>query len=194
MTLSELKRHQEILTSIVDGFKENNKGKVIAACGIGKTLISLWANESSEPFSYLCVCSDQTVNDTIDHNTISLDEIDIPVTTDSDGIKSFLRSTSGENLKFLFSTYQSANVVSSAIEDLTDFSFDLAIFDEAHRTTGVSENALFGLSLDDKRIPSKKKLFLTATERLLHPSLQNSAAERGIAAFTMSDEKVYGPV
>jgi predicted helicase len=212
---------QEILTSIVDGFKENNKGKVIAACGIGKTLISLWAtenlesktviffapslqlvrqtleewaNESSEPFSYLCVCSDQTVNDTIDHNTISLDEIDIPVTTDSDGIKSFLRSTSGANLKFLFSTYQSANVVSSAIEDLTDFSFDLAIYDEAHRTTGVGENALFSLSLDDKLIPSKKKLFLTATERLLRPSLQNSAAERGIAAFTMSDEKVYGPV
>ena len=35
-----------MLEKIQDGFKENDRGKLIAACGVGKTLVALWAAEN----------------------------------------------------------------------------------------------------------------------------------------------------
>lgn len=45
-----------------------------------------------------------------------------------------------------------------------DFSFDLGIMDEAHKTTGAKDR-LFSHLLHEKNIRIKKRLFMTATER-----------------------------
>ncbi|MCE4566031.1 DEAD/DEAH box helicase family protein [Maribellus sp. CM-23] len=211
----------KILEDIREGFANYNKGKVIAACGIGKTLISLWATEEQNArkviffapslqlirqtleewsketirnFKYLCICSDQSVDTSVDQNNISLDEIDIPVTTNSEDILRFLKSNNSDRPVYMFCTYQSAEVIADAVKKHGEWYFDLAIFDEAHRTAGFGVNSQFSLALKDENIPAIKKLFLTATERLVRPSFANSAIEKGIIVYSMNDEQIYGKV
>jgi predicted helicase len=77
---------KDILDAVTEGFAKVDRGKVVAACGIGKTLIALWVSEavkaktvlflapslalvrqtldqwvkhSNKPFAYICVCSPQ---------------------------------------------------------------------------------------------------------------------------------------
>lgn len=210
----------EILQDVLSGFKSADRGKLIAACGIGKTLIAMWtleklfakeviffapslqlvrqtleewSIESSSAFQYLCVCSDQTVDSEIDANNIEVGDIDIPVTTSADTVYEFLKKPSDKK-RFVFSTYQSANVISDALKKADNpFSFDIAFFDEAHRTAGVS-NSKFNIALDDNSIKTKRKLFLTATERLVRPRLSSKLEEHNFSVFSMNDNSIYGDV
>ena len=59
---------------------------------------------------------------------------------------------------------------------LMTLEFDLTIFDEAHRTAGAKESSLFSLALDDNNIPSNKRLFMTATQRMLRPKLKENSS------------------
>jgi superfamily II DNA or RNA helicase/uncharacterized protein YehS (DUF1456 family) len=210
---------KEIIKDTIKGFKTSNRGKVIAACGTGKTLTSLWitekiaannvlflapslalikqtleawANQSNRPFSYLAVCSDKSVslNDE-DNGDIAISDLNIPVTTDVTEISTFLHSKNSHT-KYIFSTYQSLPVISEAFLGIDDFKFDLTIFDEAHRTAGAKESSLFSLALNDNNIPSSKRLFMTATQRMLRPKLKKFAEENDRLIFSMDDEEVYG--
>ena len=212
---------REILDDICNGFATEDKGKVIAACGIGKTLISLWSIEEQrfnkavffapslqlirqtlgewslearQAFHYLCVCSDETVDADLDGEIIRPDRIDIPVSTDSEYITNYLNAHAGDEKLYIFCTYQSAGVLGEALNASTLTSFDIAIFDEAHRTTGVGSDAKFSLALQDSIISAKRKLFLTATERLIRPRTLGQVNERGVSVFSMGDEAVYGKV
>ena len=62
----------------------------------------------------------------------------------------------------IFTTYQSGKVTA---EGSQNFTFDLGILDEAHKTVGHKDkpNALL---LHEKNIKIKHRLFMTATERL----------------------------
>ena len=207
----------EILDDLDRGLSEHEKGKLIAACGIGKTLIALWlterrkdnlvlflapslqlirqtlgewAKEASQPFEYLCVCSDQTV-DVEDATLIASSELDIPVTTDSSTIKDFLSAQGGKK-KVIFSTYQSAPILKDALTN-TKLQFDVAFYDEAHRTAGVSGSNLFSLAISNENIPVKNRVFMTATERVLRPRLKNIAKEAEQIVFSMDDAEKYGP-
>ena len=52
----------------------------------------------------------------------------------------------------------------------------------------------FSLALEDKFIRSKKRLFMTATERMVRPFLLRKAQNNGQVIFSMDDEAVYGPL
>lgn len=209
---------EEIIKDTLNGFKTSNRGKVIAACGTGKTLTSLWiteqinaktvlflapslalvkqtleawANQSNTPFSYLAVCSDKSVSLNEDDGDIAISELNVPVTTDVTEISNFLHSKNFDT-KYIFSTYQSLPVIAEAFMGIDDFEFDLTIFDEAHRTAGAKESTLFSLALDDNNIPSHKRLFMTATQRMLRPNLKKIAADNERLVFSMDDENIYG--
>ena len=210
---------KEIIKDTVNGFKSSNRGKVIAACGTGKTLTSLWitekinaktvlflapslalikqtleawANQSNRPFSYLAVCSDKSVSlNEEDNGDIAVSELNIPVTTNITEISDFLISKNIDT-KYVFSTYQSLPVIAEAFLGIDDLEFDLTIFDEAHRTAGAKESSLFSLALDDNNIPSSKRLFMTATQRMLRPKLKKIAADQDRLVFSMDDEAIYG--
>lgn len=210
---------EKIIKDVVNGFKLEDRGKLIAACGTGKTLTALWITEEMEcknvlfltpslalikqtleewadkskyPFSYLCICSDKTVSDTIeDGGDIFISELNIPVTTNTSDIIEYLKTETKTN-KYIFSTYQSLQLLAEAFKCLNSFCFDLAVFDEAHRTAGAKETALFGLALDNNNIRAKKRLFMTATERLIKPWLKKRASEAGRIIFSMDDESIYG--
>lgn len=213
----------EIITDVVDGFKRNDRGKLIAACGTGKTLMSLWiserlntdtvlfvapslalvrqtidewTNQTSEEqkFDYLAVCSDSSVDAGEDHWELPIDDIDIPVSTDQEDVKNFIEKDHNYK-KVVFSTYHSLDRVMNAIGRSDNFSFDLTVFDEAHRTAGTSKSDMFSLGLSDENIPSKKRLFMTATERLVTPQAKSYVENNTEnTVFSMDDQEKYGDV
>lgn len=208
---------ESILHDLQTGLEENSRGKLIAACGIGKTLIALWlterrndatilflapslqlirqtlgewAYEASQPFEYLCVCSDQSV-DLEDETNLATSDIDVPVTTDRATIGDFLQNNRGSR-RVIFSTYQSVPVIASAIADSGFSAFDITFYDEAHRTAGVSSSNLFSQAIENSVIPSKSRLFMTATERVVKARIKAAAEDVNQVVFSMDDEGRYG--
>lgn len=212
---------EDVIAAAVNGFQNNDRGKIIAACAAGKTLISLWisermhadsvvfftpnlalvrqtianwANHCNDPFVYLAVCSDETVSAGVtDTFTINASEMDIPVTTDAEAVKQFLEHDTNCK-KVIFSTYQSVECIIEALRKLPEYKFDLGIYDEAHRTAGASTSGLFQKALLDINIPIKKRLFMTATERLATPRLKARFEQQNRVVFSMDDEDKYGQV
>lgn len=211
----------EMIIGILDGFDKHDRGKLIAACGTGKTLVALWvtqklgskeilfvapslalikqtleswADQSEEAFSYLCICSDPSVAEEVDSGDISLADLNVPVTTSAKLVSDYLSQEEGISKRITFCTYQSLNVLAEALDHLPDFRFNIAIFDEAHRTAGARDSGLFSLGLDDRHIRAEKRLFMTATERLVRPWIIRKAEELDRIVFSMDDERDYGPL
>ena len=205
----------EALDNIRNHLESHDRGSVVMACGTGKTLVALWAVEQSraknilvllpsltllqqtlsewsvhnswgKDFSYLCVCSDPQVN--LKNDEIEIDTTDVPfkIDTDPDIVKRYLDLDNGK-IKIVFSTYQSSQVVSQVTKD--QFSFDIGVFDEAHKTTGAAEGR-FALALKDENISIKKRLFFTATPK--HYDIRKRNKDGELKFVSMDDESVYG--
>ncbi|MFA4919901.1 MAG: Helicase associated domain protein [Thermodesulfovibrionales bacterium] len=211
------KDQKEAIDKALSHFVGNDKGQLILPCGTGKTLTAMWiaeklsgkrilvmlpslallsqtlrewaANTLFKPFRYLCLCSDTTVDLGNDSPIENLYEIDIPVSTDAEVVADFL-SNKHSTPSILFSTYQSSKVLSEATIK-TNTCFDVAIFDEAHRTTGTSVG-IWNTALDDKKVPIKKRIFMTATPRICLPHIIKKAQANDVLICSMDDEKIYG--
>jgi predicted helicase len=208
----------EALTRINETLAKSDRAHVVMASGTGKTLVALWAAEALKPktvlvllpsltllqqtldewsrqnswgrgFTYLCVCSDSTVvaRDTNDPIHLDATDLDFRVDTRPDEVRRFLE-TDTASIKVVFSTYQSSPVVSRGAQGLAPF--DVAIFDEAHRTTGP-QGGLFAHSLSDENIRIRKRLFFTATPR--HYDIRHRNKEGDFRIVSMDDETIYGP-
>lgn len=221
----EPKPHQnKMIAEVLDGFATEQRGKMLAACGTGKTLTALWIKEkisaknilfvapnlalikqtleawmpqASTPFTYLCVCSDNTVaqgasQSENDEFETDASYIDVPVTTDPDKIAEYINYDTPKD-KVIFSTYQSLDAIVGALSGIGDFSFDIAFFDEAHRTAGNKDTQMFIVGLNDEFIPTKKRLFMTATERFVNPRIVGRAHEYNYEVFSMDNYEQYGP-
>lgn len=169
LSLKEKKKlrphQQEAIDKVIAGFKEGDRGKLIMACGTGKTFTALklaekvtkkeglvlflvpsisllsqtlreWTAESETPFHAFAVCSDSKVGK--HSEDISKHDLSIPASTDTTSlIKGLERVKKDKKMTVIFSTYQSIDVVSQAQKKGLP-EFDLIICDEAHRTTGVT--------------------------------------------------------
>jgi len=121
-----------------------------------------WTRETSWPaLAPLCVCSDPSVQAGSDEIVLRPSDLDFPVTTDRAQVRAFLAAPFA-GVKLVFSTYQSAPVVAAGMQ--RGDTFDLALFDEANQTAGRA-GVHFGFALTDKNLPSRQRLFLTATPR-----------------------------
>lgn len=184
--------HQiEAIDAVVKGFKTHDRGKLIMACGTGKTLVANWVREklgaectlfmapsiallaqtlrewrenSEEPFEALAVCSDATVGEVEDR--VPSSEVGATVTTDPSVVSRFLRSS---GRRVVVCTYQSSDVLRVALEVSDATPFDLAVADEAHRTVGNADNT-FPMVVHRYAIPASKKLFMTATPKVFSPT------------------------
>jgi superfamily II DNA or RNA helicase len=202
-----------VIQDVLAGFKEHDRGKVIMACGTGKTLVGLWASQDLDatrtlvlvpslsliqqvakewhtnatvPFRSLFVCSDETVaKDAFVSHT---GEIGLPVTTDATKIKEFL---SGNGRRVVFSTYHSSLRIAEA-QHAGAPSFDLVVADEAHHCTGKVESH-FAAVLDAKQILSRKRLFMTATPRIASSRIRDEAKLYDLELASMDDEEQFGP-
>ncbi len=199
--------------------KTHDRGQVIMACGTGKTLTALWVHEglpssrtlvlvpslsllgqtlqewvgnAKVPFEMLPVCSDDTVrrgeDDALMSSTLDLG---YPSTTEPDAVRTFLKR---RGPRVVFATYQSSPVIADALAK-TRQRFDLVIADEAHRCAGMASSA-FATVLDPKKIPARKRIFMTATQRYYTGRIIKEAkAEQGdLEVASMDNEAVFGPV
>ncbi len=207
---------QQAISDVTTGMSDHDRGQLIMACGTGKTLTALWITEQLKPavtlvlvpslnllsqtlsewskntttdWSYLCVCSDDTVNKSDDQPISTVDELPFEVTTNPDDIANFLQHS---GTRIIFSTYQSSARVAQA-QRLTGTTFNLVICDEAHRLTGKTD-ADYATVLDNSKVVADKRLFMTATPRTYTPAAKSKAEDRGVEITSMDDEIVYGPV
>ena len=189
---------------------------MILPCGAGKTLASIWISEKLEaknilimlpslsllsqtlrewainasmPFRYLCICSDTTVDLGNDAPIEKISDMDVPVTTEAEAIRHFLNGTDSKT-SIIFSTYQSSKVLSEAVLK-SGTTFDIGIFDEAHRTAGTKIGA-WGMALDDENIPINKRIFMTATPKIYAPHITKKAKEEDVLICSMDDADMYG--
>ncbi len=211
-----LPHQQQAFDAILAGLRAHDRVTTVMACGTGKTLVQLWLAERLscqnvlvlvpslallrqtlhewlretrwERIAYLAVCSDPTVNRGMDDLVVRQSELDFPVTTDSKTVRAFLgRET--EAVKVVFSTYQSAREVARGMRP--GDAFDLALFDEAHRTAG-REGGYFSFALKDT-LAARKRVFLTATPRHYDVRHQDKEGDARLV-YSMDAVDVYGPV
>jgi superfamily II DNA or RNA helicase len=192
--------------------KKNTRGKLIMPCGTGKSLTAFWIAEALDAKKiilavpslhlikqnlndwvqeylakgvnpeWMCVCSDKSAGDVeLDHFDIDLQDLGIPVTTNKDEIRAFLAKHS-KNPKIIFTTYQSSPLLKQVCKN-QKIAFDLAIFDEAHKTVGVIDKA-FAVLLHEKNVRIKHRVFMTATERVIRGTKYE--------VTSMDDTKIYG--
>ena len=211
-TKLEPRPHQiKAIKETIEHFKSNDRGKILMPCGTGKSLAAFWiANEMKvknvliavpslallqqtlkvwtreflinniQP-DWLCVCSDNTVKEDQDSFVSYTYDLGIEVTTDKHEIRKFLK-TKSKNIKVIFTTYQSGKVTAQASKG---FTFDLGIFDEAHKTVGHQDKPMAHL-IHQKNIKIKHRLFMTATERLFRADKDEY--------LSMDDVRDYGKI
>ncbi|MFP6196679.1 type ISP restriction/modification enzyme [Helicobacter pylori] len=172
LPLCDKKKPRPHQTEAINATKEyfsnpkNTRGKLIMACGTGKTYTSLkimealnpkimlflapsiallsqtfreYAKEKSEPFYASIVCSDDKVGKSKDEDNddINFSELPLKPSTRLEDILSTHKTAQKENKRFIiFSTYQSALRIKEAQEAGLG-AIDLIICDEAHRTVGA---------------------------------------------------------
>ena len=162
----KLRDHQQkAFDDVINGFKDSNRGKLIMACGTGKTFTALriaeeiagiggrvlylvpslglfsqamreWAEQQGVQHRYIGICSDTSTGKKSED--VPIQELEIPVTTDPLKISNALGETDKDAMTVVFCTYHSLPIVESAQEQGAP-AFDIVLCDEAHRTTGIEE-------------------------------------------------------
>lgn len=209
--------HQiEATNAVIKHFETNNRGQLILPCGAGKTLVALWIKEGMRPkntlvlvpslallrqikdswsfqrkvfYERLNVCSEKDIDKTKDTFNIHTYEVGGQVTTDPKEIYEFLKR---DCEKVIFSTYQSLRAISDACKVHKEFAFDLTICDEAHRTAGSKQHNEFTLIHEDKNIPSKKRLYMTATPKVASVNLKSLMGKDYELLCDMGKPEIFG--
>ena len=191
---------------------KESRGKLIMPCATGKSLTAFWIAESLEAKKiivavpslslikqslndwtkeylaygvvpeWLCVCSDESTGKVdIDEFITDTYDLGIPTTTKKQEIVKFLKQRT-LSPKIIFTTYQSSPRLAAAAREART-NFDLAILDEAHKTVGIKSKT-FSTLLFEEKIKVKKRLFMTATERVLRGKNDEVAS--------MDNPSIYG--
>ena len=143
-----------------------DRGKLIMACGTGKTFTALriaervagaggrvlfaapslslvaqalrdWDRDAEIPIRAFAVCSDPNVTARHDGDNARTYDLPIPVTTDAVRLAAAARRPAADRLTVVFSTYQSMEAIRDAQHQGMP-AFDLVVCDEAHRTAGYT--------------------------------------------------------
>ena len=220
------KLQEAAIEDTIEGLKNHARGRLVMACGTGKTFTALrvcedvveddqrilfaaptialvsqarreWLRHTRRKLECLVVCSDSSAGGRHENEDMFVSELECPVTTEPEVIASALKKEAPTRV--VFCTYHSLRRVIEAQEQYGVPEFDLAIADEAHRTTGVAERdesrqrVNFRDFHDERRLRASKRLYMTATPRIYTASSRRNMEGRGYDIVDMSDQKVYGP-
>ncbi|MBT3161112.1 Helicase associated domain protein [Streptomyces sp. CHA1] len=222
----KLRDHQiEAVAAIVRGFDippggipwNGLRGQVHAACGTGKTIMAAASARRLVPRGRVLVLVPtldllaQTVRawHEAGHKGPAVAVCSLQDDPELWSLK--VRSTTnpiqlalwhGSGPVTIYATYASLGVLAEAFEGVYGQKLDpvdLAVVDEAHRTSGSMGKAWADIH-DQTVIPAYRRLYLTATPRIWEERLNREVAEgvrdplpREMAA-SMDDETVFGPV
>ena len=215
---------------VVAGFENADRGKLVMACGTGKTFTSLRSAEELVPeggtilfaapsialvsqarrewlrhtaaargTDALVVCSDTGAGgrgESEDLADIGVNELACPVYDQPDQIAEKLNHAERTRTCVVLGTYQSLDKIAAAQTQHGAQGFDLAIADEAHRTTGAEKTTAgkvspFHLIHHDQHIGAAKRLYMTATPRVHTPKSKKQAADKNIDVTDMDDRSTY---
>jgi predicted helicase len=185
---------QEILDKIQVFYANNDNGKLLWACGLGKALQGILIIYTlmcklvviGVPSIYL---QKQMKNEIIkifnNHTNILYIggepeknvEYTIESTTKEDDINNFINKESPD-CKFLITTYDSCH-------KLENINCDFKIGDEAHHLVGIESEKTKN---SFHKIKSKKSLFMTATEKVIENNRTNKVI------YSMDDKNIFGEV
>lgn len=182
--------YQKNILDIIENFySENDIGKIIWACGLGKTLLSIFIVEKMLFKKVLISVPNVNLQNQIKDDILKIfsnksnilfvggEEIDlINSTTNKNEIINFINNID-QLPKFIISTYHSCHL-------LVDIKFDIKIGDEAHHLVGPQNNENKGFRLFHS-IKSLKTLFMTGTEKIIESNINRKV-------FSMNDEYVFG--
>lgn len=161
---------QEVLSKMETHFNENNLGQVIWACGLGKTLLSLFYIQMKN-FKKICIgCFSKFLQDQFEEeirNIFPSCNI-IKINGNTDII------FDADNINFVITTYHSSKYVSQK-----NIIFDFKIGDECHHIAS-QENGDFVFF---HQVKSEKSLFMTATRKF---------GER--INYSMDNESTFGKI
>ena len=210
----------------IEGLKNHARGRLVMACGTGKTFTALrvcedivednqcilfaaptialvsqarreWLRHTQRKLECLVVCSDPSAGGRHENEDMFVSELECPVTTEPETIASALKKEAPTRV--VFCTYHSLRRVIEAQEQHGAPEFDLAIADEAHRTTGIAGRDESGRRVnfrdfhDEHCLRADKRLYMTATPRIYTASSRRNMEGRGYEIVDMGDQKVYGP-
>lgn len=206
-----LPHQKNILQIIKKYYEENEYGRLYLPCGTGKSLMAFftainilkckkifivvpslyllsetyetWLKQlhHDKKFVYLLIGSD------IDKKEDILCEYTI--TTNKNEIKNKLANI--EDKIITITTYQSSYILKEVCEELR-FKFDIGIYDEAHRTAGLRDKKISILLLNKKL--SKKRLFMTATEKIYNYKINKLSKNEKNKILSMDNENIYGKI
>ena len=211
---------QYAMNDVVKGFDKHSRGKMIMACGTGKTLVALkiseklvgkggtvlylvpsislilqsmreWSDNSNMRHYYMAVCSDKSVRSS--ENGL-LTELEAPASTDKSELSEKMSKMSPNTMNVIFSTYNSIGVVKNAMRGKK---FDLILCDEAHRTAGIGDKdneSFYTVVHHEHNIKSLHRLYMTATPRIYTDNVKGKAKQKEKEIISMDDEAIYGPV
>ena len=185
-------QQQYILGIIEKFFEQNNIGKLIWACGLGKALLSILIIKLMNYKSIIIGVPGKNLQNQMKNEILKLfpnksnilfvggDENDnIKSTTDKSKILMFLRHNINDEPKFIISTYHSCNLL---VDD--NIKVEFKIGDEAHHLVGVETEENKGFR-SFHRIYSTKTLFMTATEKIIETKSNK-------VVYSMEDKCVFG--
>lgn len=230
-THKKLRDYQEdAVKKALEYYKNHDRGKLIMACGTGKTFTSLkiaeaclgkkgfvlfvvpsisllsqslqsWMESRECAMKAVCVCSDADSSKLNDNDDMSYNLLDIPLPayTNTDAIlRQFKHYNPDEEMVVVFSTYQSIDKVHAA-QAAYGRAFDMTICDEAHRTTGINintgkkeDNSNFVLVHDNEYLPSRLRMYMTATPKIYKSSDKKDATDKDFTVCAMNNATFYG--
>ena len=172
LTLHEKKQprlHQATaIEKVTAGFGESDRGRLIMACGTGKTFTSLrlaeqnvgaggsvlflvpsisllsqtvreWVSEAELPIRPLAVCSDaKSTRRSTNDEDISAVDLALPATTNVDVVRDRLKAARGDTDAMTVVFSTYQSIDIVAQAQQGQPALDLIVCDEAHRTTGVT--------------------------------------------------------
>jgi superfamily II DNA or RNA helicase len=206
--------HQvKAIKQIIKHLLSNSRGRVLMPCGTGKSLVGFWVQKSlkakqvvvavpslallnqtlrdwadewaanGQTVRYTVVASDESSADLGDTFVGETYELGIDVHTDTARIAKRLKDLRKQH-HVVFTTYHSSHKLAEAAKR-AGITFDLGILDEAHKTVGHKRDR-FATLLDERKIRIRKRLAMTATERVLRGKNDD--------VLSMDDHNVYGKV
>jgi len=166
-TYEPLSHQERAIEKVLTGFATAERGKLIMACGTGKTFTSLriaeemapsgnvlflvpsisllsqslreWANQANTNMRSFAVCSDMKVGARQEHDSgdISIHDMPYPVTTDPKVLAGHLSLPRRQKAMTVVFSTYQSVQVIADAQKIGCPDFDLIICDEAHRTTGA---------------------------------------------------------
>ena len=191
-------------------YQKFDSGKLIMPCGSGKTLTALWISDALQaktvivvlPTLYLQSQALDTWIGEVEQDILSTHKViligsdkeigsrhGIVTTTDTGEVANFIKSLKNSEPLLILTTYHSSKIIAE-IAVKNKLEIDLCIFDEAHHTAG-GEKISFQSLIKNPDIKISKKLFMTATPKILQGTVANDP-DGLMQAVSMDDETIYG--